>query len=991
MAILLEHLLQNRNRWAIQVIQHTVSLLSNMPLRLMDWRKMGAEAGSNDRDFLHTIDEDLLAKFKKRSNSPWITTARNIHPLIDYLRRNWTWLACERQFFRKWLESAGESVSGPEPYYTDDMNVAAYRFDIKDIFNGVLVVGPVFSRALESDSWPGGLAGAVDKFVTNISDEARELGIENTFDRHEMLLRGRGTGWIYTECLMEDAELVGDTLHAIFAAGIDSPEIGFIRNRSYHDLAQAAYLLHRDPALISKTLGETGDSTTLSFKLDLHTHLVLRARPDKGGWRLSLVRDDDMGRKRVAVQVGMDSQGEPVRKAETKLVKVAGELSQSFAYRQHGFMGQKVKRLSRWLHNYFGVVSAEPEDIRKLNGDEYRDPEEKEAFTELARRISELFNADIVSIFMYHHAERKLKAKIIYFQKELEENERKDWQNSEYASMAEAASSPHHRMQSIAYRAAENRGEQFCRALLPGRGGSAEFEPSNQPILNPYPELFKRRSAIAVPMLVHGLLLGVLEIDGFCQYQFRGDSVQLAQEIADIVGPFLYQREVLRSLSTLSEAVLNDDQAVEERYARICEVMARVFLADASVLFMPPPGRKGEYALEAWYNRDDLEPLMEKEQYLLRGLENDSPVIQALASKKFFNPFRIADLEEQHPGWTEKVPSRKSTAERFNELTIIPIRDPRKAPDENLCALSLDYVRSAQETALRPLIERWEPTAQLVSHFVAICVGAMHTRRDVEQRMQGFLAHEIVHLAESVKLKSDLLRTYFKENLPEDIIHPATTAADDLDGCVSFFRKFTALYREDEFRTMLATGVDPYLYLMTKDGVNLAGEPETIKLSEFLAKETLPYGVKFPRQISTDFHQMSADLIRIHKQPFCIVLTNLFVNANKYSLPGTVMVVRGETDMECHRIMISNVSKCLRDKLEELQIFAPYSRGSNIDRSFDSGVGLGLHIVRTLCRHFRISLDLEIEHMDPGTCQFTFSLELPHKHFQVDETEGGGS
>ncbi len=987
MAILLEHLLQERNRWAIQVIQHTVSLLSNMPLRLMNWQKMAMwDPGPEQESFLHHISDTDLAFYKKRRNTPWITTARNIHPLVDYLRRNWTWLACERQFFRRWLGEANGAVCGPERYFTDDMRVAAYRLNLKDIFEGFLVVGPVFARPLEMELWPG-LTRVVDRLVEKVGEEFEGHQVENTFDDHEMRLRGRGTGWVYQECLKDDAEIVGNTLKAIFETEIEG-EIGLVRNRAYNTLAQIAYLLHKEPSLITNAAGKAGACEELLFRMDRNNNLVLRALPGNDSWRFSLFVYTGLQDKRVRVRLKPPCDPGAELGIEKKLIKATGELVQSFAYRQHGFMGQKVKRLSRWLHNTFGVISAELQKNGEGNTGKYREPPEKDEYRELARRILELFCADMVSIFIYHHAETKLKAKIVSFQQELDEKKRADWQNAEYLSMAKASNDRQLRQRSIAYRAADKKEEQFCQALLFEGTGRAVAVPADQLILNPYPEPFERRSAIAVPMLVHGLLFGVLEIDGFCQYQFRRDSVQLAQEIADIIGPFLYQREVLRGLSALSESVLNDEKPTEKKYTGICEVAAQVFLANASVLFMPPGQRVNEFSLVASYNRDDLKPLIAKEGYSLRGLEDDSPVIQAFQSGRYFNRLSIRELEEKYPGWRDRVPTRKSTAELFSHLTVIPIRDPRNPNSEDLCALSLYYVHGAEGNMPANLLsERWEPTAQLMSLILAMSVGAMHTRRIVEESTRRFFTHEVMAVTNGIQRVGQKLVDLAEKKLgpTPDQLTIIADYQDDLQVFGQHLRKLSLLMREDRIEKLArSASASIYEVILREDYGDSVSKEEIIEnLGTFLFRIADGYWKpphEFRINISEDVHHTS---ITTRKFLLDRMFRELLENATKYTAEPHPIEVQAKVGERAIEISVSNIGECLESREEKLRIFEWGFRGHNA-RAITGG-GLGLHIVRTASQILECEVHDNIETAN-GLCRFTFQIILPREVFAPKDT-----
>lgn len=88
------------------------------------------------------------------------------------------------------------------------------------------------------------------------------------------------------------------------------------------------------------------------------------------------------------------------------------------------------------------------------------------------------------------------------------------------------------------------------------------------------------------------------------------------------------------------------------------------------------------------------------------------------------------------------------------------------------------------------------------------------------------------------------------------------------------------------------------------------------------------------------------------------ILMNLLENASKYSEPETVIQIAVIPDAEWIRVVIKDSGPGI-SLAEQEQIFQPYVRGTSANHAGVTGLGLGLHVVRSLVDAHRGTVGVE--------------------------------
>ncbi|MEW6349876.1 MAG: SIR2 family protein [Thermodesulfobacteriota bacterium] len=624
----------------------------------------------------------------------------------------------------------------------------------------------------------------VENFVKDIQTGFASPEIPSVTSPSEMTLLGGKRGWIRYRCLWTKTLLLGRVFDAIFRVGHDPNDIPIVRNTAYNSLARTVLMLYRDADPDDPRPSLPRDTTDVSFQLDHRKNHWLRLHCQEGPEMFSMTirRGKD---KEQPLRVEQLAQGTDKEGIERRLRQLVDETTLAFANHFYGMATRRQATLWRWMSESFLLITTEPEGSDSS-------PESKEALEHhrdirlLAARVLAMCTADIVTIFYYDPVRKELKYRASHFQPRYRYWRKFFWRLIEQklmgAAAAETCEGKQLREKSIAYKATGDRIAYFCRAW---DEDTQKCDPPGRTVLNPchapgiveecrrltrnfaknpkafteeaesvkkspegqeefqdqdVAEEFTRKSAIAAPLMVHGRLFGVLEVDGFSPHQFRFDTLYHVEQMANIIGPFLHHREMLRRLYNLSKVVSDPNEADDgKKYRAICKTTAEIFLAKASLLFVPQFLGSNEFECKAHFNLDDLDkeiPFVSpglddappEEGHLFRQFDRQGKLIQSIGESFFAYRYSIRQkVEEDKAGlWqdAERWPHRPVIHKMFEDTeeggwgVVIYVYDPRT----HLLLLRLSlYYDDKQSIADR----EWGPSVQFASHYLATLVIAM--------------------------------------------------------------------------------------------------------------------------------------------------------------------------------------------------------------------------------------------------------------------------
>ncbi len=753
--LMIDRILQPKNTWAFQVIQHAVSLAAHMPVRI--WDKTLAQKNLSDRveeerreeilmtgEFFSGLPERLIHRYKDKKNTGWLTLPCNVHPLVATLRRNPYWLVWEHCFMWKWLRMEPEGPDTWNYYFHRNMRMSAIplpREDSRDGHERFVVLGPMFVPPEEA-------TGAVERSAKNMAEElvGSVLGaldraeVRHGFNARVLSFAGIRKGWLSQECFKAKTNLLRKVFRSTFSVNCDLDAREPISNSVYNSVAQIVFMLHDKHRPDQEDIVDVRGNYHLCFSVGIPKHgHVLVATTDSGGWKLDLLnKTRPAHRRRVWLEPEPPSGDEHrrVRKYDVDMGIMRGEQGLDFANTNDGYVGSQTTELYDWINREFGIVATElTEDATKAF---YKD-----SLRRLARRILELFTADVVTI-AYHEWEKKsedsdtsrtpeqriLIPHAMYCHELPSGVAIADVEAREGQLLKQAAESKGTRTDEIGYRVIDSNSAHFTRAAEFGEDDRWVYDPTYEALYNYRShKIPTRRCCIAVPLMVHGTVFGVIKVEGYRPYQFRLDQMNLALRIADIVGPVLFEREILRRLYNLMSDILvvGTDQ---KKHARICSEVSQLFLADGSMLWVRRAPKKDEeqdwFRLAAWHNI----PLPSNYPCEIPDakLVKSGDVLPGIA-RETDRPFEAYSIGNQTREWEKDYDHRRILREAGFDIGLqFPVRPLDKT--RLLCFFTVYFRERQEEQAPLSVSAGWFPTMRFVSYYLAILVEAMKFHSD---------------------------------------------------------------------------------------------------------------------------------------------------------------------------------------------------------------------------------------------------------------------
>ncbi len=1031
---LIELLTEHENRWNLQVIQHTLALLSHLPIRIWDANKQveNTEIDEQEKAFIKNLVEkgtppelsqapsEVAEFYSKRANSRWLTIARTGHQLNEILRQYNTWRAWEHRLIRWLTERSETSETNKSHFLSQNVEIHVRPLFSRGQERPFLVVGPMFvypiGSGLDRDfHWD------VKNFIDRVLKRLGPLEDMSEHDESDLILAGKSAGWIYTECLNDEASMLSEALCSLFAAKInDSFSEPKLTNSALHLLGTICLLMQKELSPKKGTIKLPQWVNQIMFRIDRSNNLCLFAKQEER-WRLDIGLKQEALDSRVELDVsdGNETRSKEKNDIEIEIKKILGEYGQSFAYQFNGYTGSRVKDLSAWMDNQFGVVSVELGES---------DVEASKNYSDLANKIGTLFIADSVSIYSYNSVERKLALLSAAPINDRSEEHRRELMHIERNLLDQVMEQPDKRAVDISYRALDNGAPQFCQSWTP-QSIQGDAIPTDQPLLNPRIAGldFKVRSAIAVPMKIHGHTFGILKLQGYSHFQFRREIVNFVEQVANIIAPYIYQQDLLSRLSALSDKILDiENPNNKETLQQICRDFAQIFLADASSMFFPIgkefDSNTGEKVLplefKASWNRPLLEESLEEDKQPYR-IEDPSPVNNALIYKdKKYNVYYIPDWAEDHKEWekAEGNPYRKETVDNYHYIVVIPFKHEIESSfdwstDEesaDLAALSLYYKVDVRDPKSKPPSEMWEHTAKFLSNHIAVLLRETEKLHRIDDRIHRLLRHELKHMVNSVTEKAKSIFDSVKKQELQDqkLKEKMERLSNQLDISRVLLNRIMGLFKDEnwsKFKEFMETcdAPDPVLFLMSKDGaIDVEDDSEKVTWSEFLEEMCSiydPYIIEDtspeqgPSEIKRDFEDSIVKQgIRIHKFGLQIVIQKLLENAVRYCSANTEVTVSLKQEGQAFVIRVMNQGLCLKNSAERRSIYDWGEIGANVAKE-QEGTGIGLYIAKAICDFLEIELHDNIHEFDPDRtgkiCSYEFVLVFPFSKYQPIEEQ----
>ena len=699
-----------------------------------------------------------------------------------------------------------------------------------------------------------------------------------------------------------------------------------------------------------------------------------------------------------------------------------------------------------WLNDRFAQLSgmtdvaraAEMSDGALAEGNELRRNADG-----ICRWLVNLFNADFVTIYQrLPSADPSKLGPLKAFGTACRRNDlARNWAASDAKSMIDAGNNPQIRYQSACYRALWSlRVEE-----VPNNNGL----PSASGMLGPPDWLgdqTRPRAGVAVPIKIFGRPWGVFELVGLTQYQFVGTDHYWFEEVAELIGQPLYNTWMLSQIYQVNHAVLfrdaprsysergrketgevkvlqkSGEESEYHRYTRlmdnICEIIARVFIADGAALWIEDSGWPGRFELvglfgikddphrhspesdrpKGWhpprFSRDDMTSLSNRA--IAAAMEEIDSV---LADEVFQEPIECRPAEPI-PGqkdYERAVYHLRQWESHVRHVAIIPLLIPsattgrQKTAIGTIALFSKDrciHLRDLSDQVGRNMIvvhplhfpNSWVPLMDFAGSQTAMLIKTIHYETHRKGEIERQFSHEILKSVQRIRSQF----RYIDRWVLQPLLSPfGPNTQDALEKKISIGKAIRRVFYESEI------SIDR-INRMRRDhyGFDSVGNYRT-----FSEKEESPvsiralisdafdsnFDVREKRRLPLPIYEGSAidrhlRLSRFSRADILNLLENLADNATKYCSPDKPISVDADVVLKQLEIRVANYGDALTEE-EEVRLYHPGFRGNAAKRSGQGGAGYGLYIAKQLAGQIGIDLHYAAQSV-PGSSEVVHIFTL---------------
>jgi len=592
----------------------------------------------------------------------------------------------------------------------------------------------------------------------------------------------------------------------------------------------------------------------------------------------------------------------------------------------------------------------------------------------ICRSICNLFDADVAVIYTYHHAEQSLKLMTSWFA------DKDDKQYEDRLAHRMATLNADERMNSICYRSIEYNTVQFTLSYNPE---TKEAHPEGYRLCG-FQELLMR-SAIAVPILFKGRILGILEIAGKKEYQFGWTNREILNQTSIVLSSAFYQQRLVSALHKINTTALNIKEDTKlDSYNKICKYLASIFLCDGVSLWFKSEKDRNYYNCLGTYNNE----------YINRQLTvNPTPIAytaddaNSLTAKILLNDNKLCTKTYKigtpplDDSWLDSAPFRKKLKEQGIEyFTAFSLKDEKK----EFCGSISLYDRN------NLAYDDWESMFIFASNFVSVVLEAVNVLAIERQIIKDQKDHEVTGAAKAILER--LGRFFYLTNTIKLFDDPESCLkklSDDKKNASDIGRRLKLVKLDLENQKSRIQG------LSKEGGLPQALSESNIELLSihdyFHSASSSHFTDSRNKGIECKIQGSANQLIQMDKNDLIVIFNNLISNAIKYSVKNTDINAIFENTDEGWQFRIENHGYSLgleeRDRIFQNGFRSKYASENDLD-----GKGLGLTIVRDTCNKYGIDAYYtyrDVENVE-GQCWHIFVLEIPDKMIKtklIDKTK----
>ena len=485
---------------------------------------------------------------------------------------------------------------------------------------------------------------------------------------------------------------------------------------------------------------------------------------------------------------------------------------------------------------------------------------------------------------------------------------------------------------------------------------------------SPFPSA---KSAVATPVLINGIAWGVIEIASSRLSNFGRNEISFLIKASEVIGNDFHALHIKRLFSNLATEIYDnknrDLQGNQESLKILSQRIADLFLGTSAAIWIRDVYHSDIFKLMGFArdnNQDGDYFFNEVREYDISD-ENSITGDMFRSDEKFYmGNFGEGRFSES---WMRSLPRRQRLFELFRGMMIICFYDTKGKP---VGSVSVYFEHKILEN-------NWRELGVFIADYISTIIVYLFNFNLQEAGRLGADRHEINNNINSITRRMNRLKDVIKkiaadgEDIQFLMNNELRVADEDISGFLKQIKMIASTPRE-------ASVDEAAPLVITQKYKNTTGPPWTNILDQINAcmkSANLDYENKNIMEL-VDYSNLSY-AARVFPEDLVTVLSNIFLNAYKYSSDGATIRVFASVNEYTYKISIRNIGEQISEDEKNKIFLAEYRTLSSVERELE-GTGLGLFISRSVCDQYDFNLThTQRKKFGENLTWHDFSLEIP--------------
>jgi len=259
----------------------------------------------------------------------------------------------------------------------------------------------------------------------------------------------------------------------------------------------------------------------------------------------------------------------------------------------------------------------------------------------------------------------------------------------------------------------------------------------------------KRISSIAVPLIIGGRAIGVLQVGAFDGFRFRWANLQLLKQIANIVSPFLFQLQFVECLTEMTKVVF-ETRNLRSKYNDLCKTLCKLFNCHGSSLWLRDEEVHTKYKCCGAFNHEYLK-LKIKKNVIAHDLQDETEFSSlVIKNNKEWDQIRIRTITRKNTKWSINKSYIKYLIDKgFKILVAFPI----KGRGGTIIGTVSLYSKVTNQFS-----KDWDSHFIFTSQFLALLLETMNSQLRWKKGVYNSIVHQLKGHVTSIFDRADAMR-----------------------------------------------------------------------------------------------------------------------------------------------------------------------------------------------------------------------------------------